>query len=351
MKLFTYHKSQRIGRRLFGCRAFTLVELLVVIAIIGILVALLLPAVQAAREAARRSQCVNNLKQIGLAVHNYHDTRKSVPPTFVVGAGWGTWLMNIMPYLEEGNALALRQPDLNFYGQTDQAVQSHVSVFLCPSRRTPPQIGQPEVRFGFSKQGSLADYAMCGGDGLWSKKYYYSGGPRESNGIGYPTHDMVGGTLVPTYVVDPPTTPSASSKLISFRTFRKFKNVTDGLSHTFLAGEKNLHPEHRGELDWGDGTFFNDDLPWTCVRVIGDTRTQSPADSSRYYPIAISPYDPTLDTAAASVRVFGSDHSSGICQFVMCDGSVQSFTPDADPIALGYLANIRDGNLASPTGP
>src|SRR3954447_3011833 len=81
-------------------RAFTLVELLVVIAIIGILVALLLPAIQSAREAARRAQCVNNLKQVGIAVQNYHDTYKQLP----IGAYsccWGTWQVSILPFMEE----------------------------------------------------------------------------------------------------------------------------------------------------------------------------------------------------------------------------------------------------------
>jgi len=86
-------------------RAFTLVELLVVIAIIGILVALLLPAIQAAREAARRSQCMNNLKQIGLATHGFHDSRKALPP-FRVMDHQQTWLVLILPYLEETQLVA-----------------------------------------------------------------------------------------------------------------------------------------------------------------------------------------------------------------------------------------------------
>src|SRR5258707_425762 len=91
-------------------RGFTLVELLVVIAIIGILVALLLPAVQAAREAGRRTQCLNNLKQIGLAIHNYHDTLKRLPfgkgaPYPTPAAGYARWSAHalILPFMEQGN--------------------------------------------------------------------------------------------------------------------------------------------------------------------------------------------------------------------------------------------------------
>ena len=78
---------------------FTLIELLVVIAIIAVLIALLLPAVQSAREAARRAQCTNNLKQIGLAMHNYHDQQGTLPPG-VKGCCWGTWLVFVLPYIE-----------------------------------------------------------------------------------------------------------------------------------------------------------------------------------------------------------------------------------------------------------
>src|SRR5437016_2443496 len=81
-------------------RGFTLIELLVVIAIIAVLIALLLPAVQSAREAARRAQCTNNLKQIGLAMHNYHDQVGTFPPGFK-GVDWGTWLVWVLPYIEQ----------------------------------------------------------------------------------------------------------------------------------------------------------------------------------------------------------------------------------------------------------
>jgi len=122
-------------------KGFTLIELLVVIAIIGVLVALLLPAVQAAREAARRSQCTNNLKQIGIALHNYHDTTGSLPWGFGY-PGWNDWSGHvlILPYMEQGNLYS----SLNFaYGGAERGgavgvanttgQRTTISGFLCPS--------------------------------------------------------------------------------------------------------------------------------------------------------------------------------------------------------------------------
>ncbi len=123
-------------------RAFTLVELLVVIAIIGVLVALLLPAVQAAREAARRSQCSNNLKQIGLAFHNYHDTHQVFPPAFInVGPNWHWgWGAFILPYVEQGPLHDALAPGDNSQGVTQEEgpnaqpeLQTRLGVYRCPS--------------------------------------------------------------------------------------------------------------------------------------------------------------------------------------------------------------------------
>jgi prepilin-type N-terminal cleavage/methylation domain-containing protein len=131
------------GRRQSG---FTLVELLVVIAIIGILVALLLPAVQAAREAARRMQCTNHLKQIALAVRVYHDTHNTFPPGQIVygveqGWGWG-WSAHVLPQMDlstAASAIDLKEP-MSAPGNIN-LVRIRQSVFLCPTDTTAPSNG------------------------------------------------------------------------------------------------------------------------------------------------------------------------------------------------------------------
>jgi prepilin-type N-terminal cleavage/methylation domain-containing protein/prepilin-type processing-associated H-X9-DG protein len=133
-------------------RGFTLVELLVVIAIIGVLVALLLPAVQAAREAARRSQCSNNLKQLGIAVQNYADVHKSALPASGYSCCWGTWLVGLLPYIEQKNLFdqykyfgAVQNQAGNAVSQTDTSTRygggdnlkfvtkNQISAYTCPS--------------------------------------------------------------------------------------------------------------------------------------------------------------------------------------------------------------------------
>ena len=125
-------------------RAFTLVELLVVIAIIGILVGLLLPAVQAAREAARRMSCSNNLKQLGLANHNFADTFKAFPPAKVADTPYGsaTWAVLILPYLEQSNGYNLwdlkkAYSDQDDTSRTSSAVKAAAMPDITGSLRLP----------------------------------------------------------------------------------------------------------------------------------------------------------------------------------------------------------------------
>ena len=183
--------------RLVGRRAFTLVELLVVIAIIGVLVALLLPAVQSAREAARRIECQNHLKQIGLAILNHADAQK-ILPTGGWGGGWvgdpdrgfgkdqpGGWIHNVLPFIEEqqirdmGRNAASDADKRRLLGQCDAMP---ISSFNCPSRR--PSITYPND-LGFTPrnadrnlQHARADYAACAGSKERSVERFSPEGPR-----------------------------------------------------------------------------------------------------------------------------------------------------------------------------
>jgi len=174
-------------------RGFTLIELLVVIAIIAVLIALLLPAVQSAREAARRAQCVNNLKQIGLGLHNYHSAQNCFPPGTEYGpvnggngycqsngADWSSWSPHAMmlPYIEQQPLYAAT--NFNFspacgdygYNANSTTYDRLVAVFLCPSD---PQMGKQNTCSYFSSQGpSTIGYGVKGSSGLFAYNYTYT---------------------------------------------------------------------------------------------------------------------------------------------------------------------------------
>jgi prepilin-type N-terminal cleavage/methylation domain-containing protein len=156
--------AQRRGRR----PGFTLIELMVVIAIIALLAGLLLPAVQMVREAANRTQCANNLKQIGLACRAYELDHHTLPPSLVVEMG-PSWMFMILPYIEQEQLFKRWDMNKTYYDQTDEVRLTPVSIYFCPSRRVPSDEPRASVAWDIpsncttnnfpNRPGALSDYA------------------------------------------------------------------------------------------------------------------------------------------------------------------------------------------------
>ena len=322
--------AMAMARRSGGRRAaFTLVELLVVIAIIGILIALLLPAVQSSRAAARRIQCVNHLRQMGIAVHNFHQARGGLPPAHINGAGHTTWGAVIMPYLEQGTILDEIDLERSWYSMPPEIVQTQVAEYYCPSRVRAVWLSRDwNSRYGFSQPsgGALSDYAICVGDGVKAAWWEFQP-PGTSNGVGY-RPDFVSGQY------DPSTGGDDGDLFRNWELLLKFRHVTDGLSHTLLIGEKFVpaRANRQGRTRWGDGTFWSGDLHPPSTRVAGER-----------YPLALSDDDPSVFPNAINMP-FGSAHD-GLVHFTFVDGSVHSLQTTIDTTVLGYLANRHDGEV------
>lgn len=277
---------------------FTLVELLVVIAVIGILIALLLPAVQAARESARRAQCANNLKQIGLGVHGFHDTYKQLPADRVDHKA--TWLVLIWPYLEQNAAYDQWDIPACFYDQKQEVKEHVVPTYICPSQSRDsfvasafPDGCHPMI----SHTGAVGDYRST--TGLFWR-------------TGVDAQDYEGALIYGQHKGFPSHYPR-----INWTSLTRFESVTDGLSNTFLAGEitkylADMQIAYNG--DHTTGLWLGPGIP------IRRSRTQSG---------------------------FGSEHP-GVCQFVFVDGSVRAFPVETSTTILGALVTRGGGEVASP---
>lgn len=313
---------------------FTLLELLVVIAIIAVLIGLLLPAVQQVREAANRLSCSNNLKQIGLAIHNYHDSYAALPPLRTAD-NWPTWAAIILPHLEQANVLTLWDLQRRYYQQTPAALRQNLKFYTCPSRRGPPttfSVGELRTaQTAFPETpGGLSDYAVCCGNAYTN----YNGALVES----HRGRNLIVNRLTGRPESDTGPNSSPDGILIGFASQTRLTSLTDGTSHTLLVGEKHIRritPTGRGE----DRSVFNGDHELGPVgREAGHVRdAQGRVISGSERPLAFGPDDGLLPSSR-----FGSAHP-GVCLFVLADGSVRPLRTTIDTETLSRLAVRNDG--------
>jgi prepilin-type N-terminal cleavage/methylation domain-containing protein/prepilin-type processing-associated H-X9-DG protein len=323
-------------------RGFTLIELLVVIAIIAVLIGLLLPAVQKVREAAARAQCANNLKQIGLAMHNYHDTYGALPPDRIAMC-WPTWAVLILPFIEQDNVYRLWNVQKRYYeqngpvGSANDPCPYNIKTYFCPSRRsvpTTPSAAMPKpadvARGGAPRPGGLSDYADCGGtDG--------------SNGA------LAEGSA---WLTSPPglnldslsPLPPLGTLCLSYRPGTNFAAITDGLSNTLLVGEKYIVPADLNGGAGTDGSVFSsgNGQENSFRRFVGNNGANPPL---------LRPLVPTIQDPGPDARghvwadkAFGSWHT-GVCQFVFCDGSVKPLPVSINITTLQLLGVRNDGQV------
>ena len=375
-------------------RGFTLVELLVVISIIGILMSLLLPAVQAARESGRRAQCLNNLKQIGLAAQHHLEKHNRYPtggwgPRWIGYADGGTaakqpggWVYNILPFLELDN---LHDATLGLTGtaqheaQTKQATTT-LSYMNCPSRRgasvfpvlaagsggdehtnynvycpDPPRTTALQV---VMTTGSHGDYAANSGvrydsisDDLGAPLGCYidpaSAGYKQ--GSEYPSFLSVGRSGI---AFNP---NHRWTGVIFQRSLINHASVShDGTGHTYMFGEKfvdrrhyddGLYPGDQGNMYLGMGS---DNYRSTYVAWKSPSAKQPASPTDPTHPAMLNDCVDPNDLSSTSTWnyqcLFGSAHS-GIVQFAFCDGSTKSISVSIDPLTHRYLGERNDSQV------
>lgn len=301
-------------------RGFTLVELLVVIAIIGILVALLLPAVQAAREAARRMQCQNNMKQLGLAIHNYHDTYKVLPPSFVQSNELA-WTVLTLPFFEQGalhSQFNFAAGSYTATGKNNPHGLTKIASLLCPSApRVVNKMAQRPVD-------NVNPPDAVGGEPPWTTHYYGINGPRGTapSGLNYAEYTGTGtaafeGTRV------------SAAGMFSIRGEYGLKECVDGTSSTIMLGE----------MSWDSPRFGTRYRSWLRGGAAGTiqysvaSRNVVNAINSGRKAMMISPYNDVP---------MGSMHPGGT-NFTLGDASVRYISETIDMTTYRALGSRDDG--------
>lgn len=356
-------------------RGFTLVELLVVIAIIGILIALLLPAVQAAREAARRAQCKSNLRNIGLAFLNHHDTHSAFP-TGGWGFRWlpepdggfgrdqpGGWLYGLLPFLEEGNIRDIGTgTEPNTTDRTiamQQLLVAPVSVLNCPSRRTAeafPLVGtDSNMTFnagtGFIDNPGAAyrsDYGGCVSGGLQrdfdnasnidKRRFVPTDGPGPDSFEEAIVFDQLTNNGVTAWFT---ASSGGRNGVIIAREPIRIRQITDGTSKTYIAGERFRESDHYtdGESSFDDqGPYngFDRDTIVSAWTLPLQDRTEN--DYNEWFADVASQFDPSLEEVFFN---FGAAHPAAF-QVIYGDGSVASISYDID-LEVHRAAGSRNG--------
>ena len=366
-------KMNRMGGG--GNLAFTLVELLVVIAIIGILIALLLPAVQAAREAARRMQCTNNLKQIGLGIHNFHDGHKALPPIVIFNSK-GSIFCYLYPYIEQnalyermtGQADGLLNLPNGYHGDQwsvdvltaeEQRGFGSISAYLCPSRHTAGSgFAYRDEAGGDQRQscGPRCDYAAVvtkANEWYWAEYCYLATRTGDQNGefAASRPSDFIGPLRVsrPTFRNDRNgSDPGHQSDIISWVSRDSLSWWSDGTSNQLVMGEKFIPSfavgsDTQTDKRWDGGymTAWPLDLVFNVGRFV----------HRDYRSIVASPADSGVTAGQSPSNHWGhygfGSHHTGTVNFLVGDGSVHGISTTISTTLLWNLSRVNDGNAAS----